>query len=60
MATATAEAIMDFVTTLLQKLTLDSTVEDSTVNAYWRGLMFPLSIGIKVKNWQGLPALHPF
>ena len=51
---------MDFVNTLLQKLTLDSTVEDSKVNAYWRGLMFPLSIGNKEKNWQGLPALYPF
>ena len=60
MATATAEAIMDVVNTFLQKPTLDLTVEDGKENAYWQRLMFPSRIGIKVKNWQGLSALHPF
>ena len=60
MATATAEAIMDVVNTFLQKPTLDLTVEDGKENAYWQRLMFPLSTGIKVKNWQGLSARHPF
>jgi len=41
---------MDVVNTLLQKLTLDSTVEDSKVNAYWRGLVFPLTIGNTAKK----------